>query len=125
MNGYREENSFCYFHPKQALVGVCPFCLNERLLILAAKPGRASTRRAQSSVHKKPPITLPKIFALGSFLSRRLEFRHWKSDNSDDLHDHDHDHDASTSQEGIYIVLLFPNAATPPIIVAIINYQII
>jgi hypothetical protein len=45
MNGYREENSFCYFHPNQVLVGVCPLCLNERLLILAAKPDRLSPAR--------------------------------------------------------------------------------
>ena len=95
-NGHREENSFCYFHPNEVAIGVCPLCLNERLLVLASKRGHhsssRSTRRAQSSMYKKPPITLPKIFALGSFLSR-LEFRHWKSDNPD--------RDASTSQEGI------------------------
>ncbi|KAG2701107.1 hypothetical protein I3760_06G029200 [Carya illinoinensis] len=100
MNGYREENSLiCYFHPKQVVIGVCPLCLNERLLILASKQGhlssaaRSSTRtRAQSSsTHRKPHITLPKIFALGGSLLSRLEFRHWKSEHSD--------HDASTSQE--------------------------
>jgi hypothetical protein len=101
MNGYREENSFCYFHPNQVAIGVCPLCLNERLLILASNQGylssARSSRRAQSSMYKKPPIILPKIFALGSFLSR-LEFRHWKSDK--------HDHDASTSQEGIALITL-------------------
>lgn len=105
MNGYREENSFCYFHPNQVAIGVCPLCLNERLLILASNQGylssARSSRRAQSSMYKKPPITLPKIFALGSFLSR-LEFRHWKSDK--------HDHDASTSQEDSFISIRFePN----------------
>ena len=98
MNLYREDNPCCcYFHPKEVIVGVCPLCLNERLLILAAKQGHHSLakghHRTHSLMHKKPPINLPKIFALGSFLTR-LEFRHWKSDHSD--------HDASTSQEGMY-----------------------
>ncbi|XP_041013842.1 uncharacterized protein LOC121257046 [Juglans microcarpa x Juglans regia] len=100
MNGYREENSLiCYFHPNQVEIGVCPLCLNERLLILASKQGhlsstaRSSTRRSAqcSSKHRMPHITLPKIFALGGSLLSRLEFRHWKSEHSD--------HDASTSQE--------------------------
>ncbi|KAI9113207.1 hypothetical protein K1719_015732 [Acacia pycnantha] len=32
-NGYRYEKSCCYFHPKHEVVGVCPLCLNERLLV--------------------------------------------------------------------------------------------
>ncbi|XP_041013204.1 uncharacterized protein LOC121256466 [Juglans microcarpa x Juglans regia] len=103
MNGRRsEDNSFCHFHPKQMVVGVCPLCLNERLLILASNQdhfssSRSSVRRGQtSSKHKKPPITLPKIFALGGSFLSRLEFRHWKySGNSD--------HDiASISPEGAF-----------------------
>ncbi|XP_010063968.1 uncharacterized protein LOC104450939 [Eucalyptus grandis] len=97
MNDYREGNSTCcYFHPQEVIVGVCPLCLNERLLVLAAKQAHNnhhhhlpphSTRsshghRAQSqsnNPNKKPPVAgLPKIFAFGSFLNR-LEFRHWKS----------------------------------------------
>ena len=98
MNAYRsEDNSYCYFHPKEVVVGVCPLCLSERLLILAAKQGNLSSgraaRRNEGTTHKKPPINLPKIFALGSLLNR-LEFRNRKSNNSD--------HDADpTSQEGI------------------------
>ena len=99
MNGYREDNSCCYFHPKEVVVGVCPLCLNERLVILASKQGqrsssssRGSHRIIQGVSQKKPPINLPKIFALGSLLNR-LEFKHRKSENSDG-------HDASTSQEG-------------------------
>lgn len=96
MNGYGEENSLCYFHPKEVVVGVCHLCLNERLLILAAKQGQHSSTRASRWVNgpatKKAPITLPKIFAMGSFL-HRLDFRHSKSSSSDDL-------EASTSQEG-------------------------
>ncbi|XWS15130.1 hypothetical protein CRYUN_Cryun35bG0067500 [Craigia yunnanensis] len=106
MNGYREDNSCCYFHPKEVVVGVCPLCLNERLLTLASKQGqrsssssRGSHRILQGVSHKKPPINLPKIFALGSLLNR-LEFKHWKSENSDD-------HDASTSQEDSFISIKF------------------
>ncbi|GAV71976.1 hypothetical protein CFOL_v3_15465 [Cephalotus follicularis] len=92
------DHSCCYFHPKEVVVGVCALCLNERLIILAAKQGHhhSSTRGSHRVVHqgdatpKKPPINLPKIFAFGSLLSR-LEFRHWKSDNFD--------HDASTSTQ--------------------------
>ncbi|XP_021284682.1 uncharacterized protein LOC110416878 [Herrania umbratica] len=106
MNGYREDNSCCYFHPKEVVVGVCPLCLNERLLILASKQGQRSSssssgnHRIQGLSHKKPPINLPKIFALGSVLLNRLEFKHWKSENSGD-------HDASTSQEDSFISIKF------------------
>ncbi|KAI4366594.1 hypothetical protein MLD38_022455 [Melastoma candidum] len=31
------DNSGCYFHPDEVVVGVCRLCLNERLLVLAAK----------------------------------------------------------------------------------------
>ena len=104
MNGYGEDSSCCYFHPKEVVVGVCPLCLNERLLILASKQGqrsssssRGSHRIFQGVSHKKSSINLPKIFALGSLLNR-LEFKHWKSENSDD-------HDASTSQEGTTLLI--------------------
>ncbi|KAK9271179.1 hypothetical protein L1049_026768 [Liquidambar formosana] len=89
MNECREDKPCCYFHPQEVVVGVCPLCLNERLLILASKQGHYRTH--QSVTHRKPPLSFPKIFALPSFL-HRLEFRHSKSD------DFDHD-DASTSQE--------------------------
>ncbi|KAB5568599.1 hypothetical protein DKX38_002392 [Salix brachista] len=97
MNAYRsEDNSYCYFHPKEDLVGICPLCLNERLLVLATKKSSRSSARAtrgnEGTAHRKPPIKLTKIFAFGSLLNR-FEFRHWKSDNSDQ-------DAASTSQEG-------------------------
>ncbi|OAY58263.1 uncharacterized protein LOC110607561 [Manihot esculenta] len=100
MNGHRDENSCCYFHPKQVLVGVCPLCLNERLLVLAAKQGQLpSTLRPQSfTTHaRKPSISFPKIFAFDSLLNR-LEFRHGKSS---------HKSDASTSQEESFISIKF------------------
>ncbi|KAJ8762771.1 hypothetical protein K2173_022900 [Erythroxylum novogranatense] len=109
----REDNSFCYFHPKEVVIGVCAICLRERLLVLAAKQSRrlssSSTKRAhnrnnhhqQGVAHKKPPINLPKIFALGSLL-HRLEFRHSKSDNLPD-----DSYDASTSLEDSFISIKF------------------
>ncbi|KAG5544485.1 hypothetical protein RHGRI_017041 [Rhododendron griersonianum] len=33
----KEQQPCCYFHQEQVVIGVCPFCLNERLVILAAK----------------------------------------------------------------------------------------
>ncbi|XP_030545220.1 uncharacterized protein LOC115751446 [Rhodamnia argentea] len=119
MNDYREGNSTCCsFHPLEVTVGVCPLCLNERLLVLAAKQAHSnnhhhhlhphSTRsshghRAQSqsnNPNRKPPaVGLPKIFALGSFL-HRLEFRHWKSDSISY-------EDASPSPEDSFISIKF------------------
>ncbi|XP_022772327.1 uncharacterized protein LOC111314979 [Durio zibethinus] len=106
MNGYSEDDSCCYFHPKEVVVGVCPLCLNDRLLILASGQGQRSSSSSRGShsfiqgiSQKKPPIHLPKIFALGSLLNL-LEFKHWKSDNSDD-------HDTSTSQEDSFISIKF------------------
>ncbi|GMI64833.1 hypothetical protein like AT1G21830 [Hibiscus trionum] len=102
MNGYREGNSCCYFHPKEVVLGVCPLCLNERLLILASKQAQrssSSTRGIQGVPLKKPPINLPKVFALGSLLNR-LEFKHCKLEHSDT-------HDASTSQEDSFISIKF------------------
>ncbi|KAJ6709376.1 hypothetical protein OIU74_010469 [Salix koriyanagi] len=104
MNAYRsEDNSYCYFHPKEDLVGICPLCLNERLLVLAMKKSSRSSARAtrgnEGTAHRKPPIKLAKIFAFGSLLNR-FEFRHWKSDNSDQ-------DAASTSQEDSFISIKF------------------
>lgn len=115
IHGYGEDsNSGCYFHPKEVFVGVCPLCLNEKLLVLAAKQGQhSSSSSARTSHHhnssnskinvsdnKKPPIYLPKIFTLGTLLNR-FEFRHWKSDVSDD-------HEGcSSSQEGNFILFHF------------------
>ncbi|CAL8997144.1 unnamed protein product [Prunus brigantina] len=102
MNGHREDNSYCYFHPKEVVVGVCSLCLTERLLILAAKKGhhvssargRASAHRTPSGMHKKPHISLPKIFAFSSFLNRQ-----WKPNYLDQ--------EASTSQEDSFISIKF------------------
>ncbi|KAI4337816.1 hypothetical protein L6164_016187 [Bauhinia variegata] len=102
-NGYREENSCCYFHPKQVLVGVCSLCLNERLLILAAKQGHSSasraTHRPQTANHRRPHASIHKIFAFGSLFTRP-ESKQWKSENYDP-------DDASSSQEDSFISIKF------------------
>lgn len=98
MNVTGEENPYCYFHPKEVVVGICALCLKERLLILASKQGHHpvpkenSHRLIHKALYRKPSIPLPKVFALGSFL-HRLEFRHQRSDDSDQ--------DTVTSHEGI------------------------
>ncbi|KAK4276736.1 hypothetical protein QN277_014850 [Acacia crassicarpa] len=81
-NGYRYEKSCCYFHPKHEVVGVCPLCLNERLLVLAAKQGlnpSTSTSKIHTSAHRKTQTSsIHKIFAFGSLFSRP-DSQHWKS----------------------------------------------
>lgn len=102
----REDKPFCYFHPTEVVTGVCPLCLNERLIILASKQGhhhhlhRAKSIRNQSFSGDYQKPTLPKIFALGSLLNR-FEFRHRKSE--------DFNSDASTSHEDSFISIKFEN----------------
>ncbi|CAK9142254.1 unnamed protein product [Ilex paraguariensis] len=95
MKDCREDEPCCYFHPKEVVVGVCALCLNERLLILAAKQGQLhqtkSILRSYSLTNRKSSITIPKIFALSSLLNR-LDIRHRKSEENDDT-------DASASHE--------------------------
>lgn len=111
--GNRENGAYCYFHPKEILVGVCHLCLNERLLILAAKQGlNPNSSKLHSSCNykirsctnlykSKPSVSLPKIFALGSLLSRRdiRHRRHPKSDHHDFIGFADDPDTTSTSLE--------------------------
>ncbi|GAB4862076.1 hypothetical protein Ancab_037330 [Ancistrocladus abbreviatus] len=113
MNDNRDEyKPCCYFHPKEEFVGVCPLCLKERLLILAAKEGlhhhhhhhrhhQHNVKRVHSSngtadVQRKPSFTLAKMFAFGSLLHRRK--------SNDSVPDHQ---DASTSLEDSFISIKF------------------
>ncbi|ONK70994.1 uncharacterized protein A4U43_C04F3630 [Asparagus officinalis] len=86
MNIYRDEhNPCCYFHPKEAVTGVCAPCLRERLLSLASKHGNLPVSRDSRSfrvLRRRPAITLPKVFALGSLLLR-LESRRKKPDDDE------------------------------------------
>ncbi|GAB2290406.1 hypothetical protein Dimus_024684 [Dionaea muscipula] len=114
MNDYNREernNPCCNFHPKQQLVGVCPLCLNERLLILVAKQGldNLQNHRSRSAHHsshtrsggggpdlqRKPSLSFSKIFTLGSLL------HYWKSHDSPDIQD------IGTSLEDSFISIKF------------------
>uniref|UniRef100_A0A7N0T316 Uncharacterized protein n=1 Tax=Kalanchoe fedtschenkoi TaxID=63787 RepID=A0A7N0T316_KALFE len=72
-HGTTEPHSRCHLHPKEALVGVCPLCLNDRLLTLASlKQSHYNKHRAQqhcSSRGSSFSLTR-KILALASLLSR-------------------------------------------------------
>ncbi|XP_027333514.1 uncharacterized protein LOC113848264 [Abrus precatorius] len=101
-NGYKEENSCCYFHPNQVVIGVCPFCLNERLLIVAAKQGhhRPFASIASHKVQQRnPSASIHRIFAFGSLFGRP-ESHHLKSENYDQ-------DDASPSPEESFISIKF------------------
>ncbi|KAL8144097.1 hypothetical protein V2J09_017129 [Rumex salicifolius] len=83
MNDKNQKRDFCYQHPKQPLVGVCPFCLNEKLLSLETNQARRSLRRRfrrrqeEGGCRKAAGsniVGLPKMIALGSILNR-LELR--------------------------------------------------
>ncbi|KAM0947384.1 putative protein OCTOPUS [Dioscorea sansibarensis] len=81
MNGYREENPRCSFHPKEVIVGICALCLKERLLPLASQSNTNTSKiKSFKILKRKPNITLDKVFALASFL---LEFRHRNSGGED------------------------------------------
>ncbi|MBA0566433.1 hypothetical protein Golob_011250, partial [Gossypium lobatum] len=82
-----KDSSCSYFHPKEG-VGVCPLCLNERLLILASTTSSATHRFVQPVSH----IKSPNFFAFTSILNR-LQFKHSKSQTS-----YDPDDAASTPQ---------------------------
>ncbi|KAF8086485.1 hypothetical protein N665_0624s0026 [Sinapis alba] len=99
MDMYKDDSSpYCYFHPKEEYVGVCPLCLNERLLVLASKQRSSRTKHSSSS----PIISLPKIFAFSSLLSR-LDLRHHRKFHPPS------DLDVSTSQEDSFISIKFEN----------------
>ncbi|MCL7048803.1 hypothetical protein MKW94_014258 [Papaver nudicaule] len=125
MNNYhhREENpTLCDYHPRQVIVGVCPLCLKERLIVLASKQGSLDNfipyyRESSSIVHhetatsnnvhhhrNKSLLTL-KIYALRSFLHRHLEFR--KSSDNFHVVDGDCQGYESTSQEDSFISIKF------------------
>ncbi|CAL5333272.1 uncharacterized protein LOC114270656 [Camellia sinensis] len=96
MNEYRQDKPCCYFHPKEVIIGVCPLCLNEKLLILAAKQGHRSQPLHQSHSSNSSSVKhrkLPKIFDFGSLLNRK------QFDNSHSV--------ASTSPEDSFISIKF------------------
>ncbi|KAI4339716.1 hypothetical protein MLD38_024626 [Melastoma candidum] len=109
------DSSRCYFHPDEVPVGVCPLCLHEKLVVLAAKRNRKGCRRRipsygpqgpsfpddekrQGQRRQRDAAAAPhKILAL-----RWLFFnRHWKSDSVTSYHD------ASSSPEDSFISIRF------------------
>ncbi|KAF7012778.1 hypothetical protein CFC21_026935 [Triticum aestivum] len=110
-HGGADGTLLCYFHPRELLVGVCAHCLRERLLLLlAAKSGNGGgTGRARppadgaSYLSARPycralrrrtgsiSSSLPKVFALGSFLQRLDSSRHHPHHHHPDEAVHDHD----------------------------------
>ena len=103
MNDYRDGYSpYCYFHPEEVIVGICALCLRERLLNLASKQGHLpfpkDSNKTFRFLMRRPTITFPKVFALGSLLHRLKSRRQRADDNSDE--------GSIASLEGI--TLLFP-----------------
>jgi hypothetical protein len=80
MNAHRGYDYGCYIHPQEIVIGVCALCLRERLLILASNQSELSYNKDKHSSfragRRKNSITLPKVFALGSFLTRLDSRRH-------------------------------------------------
>ncbi|VAH54976.1 unnamed protein product [Triticum turgidum subsp. durum] len=108
-HGGADGTLLCYFHPRELLVGVCAHCLRERLLLLLAAKQGGGTGRARppadgaSYLSARPycralrrrtgsiSSSLPKVFALGSFLQRLDSSRHHHSHHHPDEVVHDHD----------------------------------
>ncbi|KAH0454184.1 hypothetical protein IEQ34_016108 [Dendrobium chrysotoxum] len=92
MNPYGEDNFFCYFHPKEFLVGVCALCLKERLLILASKQSHVHLPKNANHVfqglRRKPSIALPKFEADGrgswESLKKSSEGSSWLASGKED-----------------------------------------
>lgn len=71
----------CYFHPKEILIGVCPRCLNEKLVTLAAAAAASAATSNRSTSKKNRRVTTadktitsttflkPKVFAFGSLFN--------------------------------------------------------
>lgn len=91
---------YCSFHPKEVVVGICALCLRERLLNLVLKQGhhhhtQKDYSRPFRALRRKTGISLPKVFALGSFLRPRPDS------------DGDSDRGSSASLEDSFISIKF------------------
>lgn len=88
MNDFRESKQYCYFHPKQLVVGICAQCLRDRLLLLESKqahlPRTKDGIRSFRVLKRKSIIALPKIFALGSFVHLLEPHHRENKDHSED-----------------------------------------
>ncbi|KAK4433697.1 hypothetical protein Salat_0532400 [Sesamum alatum] len=105
MNEYcrsEEGRSWCYFHPTEVVVGICPLCLNQRLLVLASKQAYLHQTRKFFSVTPKrsAPLALTNIFAL----LNRLDTKQQKPDDDDDDQYNSH---CTSSPEDSFISIKF------------------
>ncbi|KAD4584790.1 hypothetical protein E3N88_22391 [Mikania micrantha] len=89
------QGCYCYFHPDEVFVGVCPLCLYERLIVVASKRCRGGFTSYKSS---KPCMVVPKIFAIDYLFHRKT--RKQKLHHKDD-HDHDNDNDISSASQDV------------------------
>ncbi|XP_076891225.1 uncharacterized protein LOC143542547 [Bidens hawaiensis] len=96
---------YCYFHPDEIYVGVCPLCLYERLVVVAAKRCRGGLRLYTSSTCKssKPCMVVPKMFAIDYLIHRKTKKHKLKPKDDDD---------ASASQDDSFISIRFDDDNT-------------
>ncbi|KAK9069696.1 hypothetical protein SSX86_011600 [Deinandra increscens subsp. villosa] len=100
-----KDGCYCYFHPDEVFVGVCPLCLYERLIVVAAKRCRGGLRLYTSSTCKpsKPFMVVTKMFAVDYLIHRKT--RKHKINLKDDA-------DTSPSQDDSFISIRFDNDNT-------------
>ncbi|KAH6789103.1 hypothetical protein C2S51_004109 [Perilla frutescens var. frutescens] len=105
MNEWRsDDRKWCYFHPRELVVGICASCLKERLLLLAAKKNSLhQTHKTFSLTAKKSPLSLTKIFALTTLLNR-LDVKDQKPSAD---HQHHCCHTSSPSPDDSFISIKF------------------
>ncbi|XP_051129444.1 uncharacterized protein LOC127250295 [Andrographis paniculata] len=100
-----DDRPLCCFHPTELVVGVCAFCLNERLLVLASK--QANLHRSHTTASpRKSPITIPKILALTSLLNR-LDVKPHQPDDDHQHHDVYLQSSSTCSPEDSFISIKF------------------
>ncbi|KAL3845528.1 hypothetical protein ACJIZ3_002931 [Penstemon smallii] len=90
MDEYGEYGKCCHLHPRELVVGICAFCLNEKLLVLASK---------QSHLHQANRTNSGALnfFAITS-LFNRFDNKTQKSEPC---------YSSSTSQEDSFISIKF------------------
>ncbi|XP_073148485.1 uncharacterized protein [Henckelia pumila] len=69
MGDYRDEEDdnggCCYFHPREMVIGVCAFCLHERLAAVSSSQKRFTKRHFHNTFR-----SLKKVFGLSRFVDR-------------------------------------------------------
>ncbi|KAK1436437.1 hypothetical protein QVD17_02217 [Tagetes erecta] len=95
------QGGYCYFHPDEVFVGVCPLCLYERLIVVATKRCRGGLRLYASSTCKsvKPCMVMPKMFAIDYLIHRKTRKHKLKVKDHEDI--------ASASQDDSFISIRF------------------